>query len=173
MLLVYCILFYLYSAHYIVKALAKVGPFLYPSIMITKRRVLSSLPLIAVMASSVMLQGFFWPFGGDEAEDEAPREPSVEASIMRDDENPHTEQWFDLKNSNIDVAEEGEVKSRPTYWPEQLERPTNIKKGPKDLSTDCVVRNYNFEIDQTVGANIGNLEDAEVHCNVKVLRKVP
>ncbi len=120
-----------------------------------------------------MVQGFIWPFGDDEKEEKATHDAPVEASITRDDENPHTEQWFDLKNSNVDIEETADTATRPTYWPEQLEGQAGSKKKPKDLSTDCVVRNYKFELDNTVGANLGNLEDAEVHCNVKVLRKIP
>ena len=128
---------------------------------------------MTIIALSVMVQGFIWPFGDDEKEEKAIPDAPVEASITRDDENPHTEQWFDLKNSNVDVEETAEAITRPTYWPEQLEEQAGSKKKPKDLSTDCVVRNYKFELDNTVGANLGNLEDAEVHCNVKVLRKIP
>jgi len=128
---------------------------------------------MTIMALSAMMQGFIWPFGDDEKEEKATHDAPVEASITRDDENPHTEQWFDLKNSNVDVEETAETTTRPTYWPEQLEGQADSKKKPKDLSTDCVVRNYKFELDNTVGANLGNLEDAEVHCNVKVLRKIP
>ncbi len=128
---------------------------------------------MTIMALSAMMQGFIWPFGDDEKEEKATPDAPVEAPITRDDENPHTEQWFDLKNSNVDVEETSAPATRPTYWPEQLEGHAGSKKKPKDLSTDCVVRNYKFELDNTVGANLGNLEDAEVHCNVKVLRKIP
>lgn len=131
---------------------------------------------ILILALLITAAGMAWLLvgvvsrGPQEDAQEATHAAPAQAELT--ETNPHDRQWFNLRAPGL--IEKGEVsENRPAFWPKALEQSQQFKKTEGKGPADCVVRNYNFDINQTVGDNIGNLRNAEVHCNVTVLEKLP
>lgn len=131
---------------------------------------------ILTLALLIAATGVVWLLVGalNPVPQEDPQQGSNAAPAQEEltETNLHDRQWFNLSAPGL--IEKGEVsENRPAFWPKELEQSERLKKAGERGPADCVVRNYNFDINQTVGDNVGNLRDAEVHCNVKVLEKLP